>query len=135
MKGKIYKRKEDWCVVYLQPARMRFIPVTGQIKSHIQDGDQIEFEIAGEKAGKAKIIKRKTSEQEQNSIEEINNNNITTPVNTSVYYPRYDVYVDTITEKLTLPICSCRPQEDCIFMNNWIADGRPDRIEINKQTK
>jgi len=178
MKGTIYKRKGDWVIVFNRPAMIKFIPVTGPIKNNVEHGDVVEFDIEGEKVGKAKIIKYITQRPEADpgieyvidhlkrvredkrqliqtqqyaraaacrEVEKcleamleqakkqngstIKQNEDSDPFENITYYPRYDVYVDTITGKLSLPICSCRPQEDCIFMNNWIADGRPEAID------
>lgn len=47
----------------------------------------------------------------------------------SIYYPAYDVSVDSETGEIGLPICSCTSEDSCVFMRNWINDGRPTHIE------
>ena len=47
----------------------------------------------------------------------------------SVYYPPYDVFVDSETGEIKLPICKCNEDDDaCIFLKNWIYDGRPTHV-------
>jgi hypothetical protein len=46
----------------------------------------------------------------------------------SVYYPPYDVFVDSETGEITLPICKCTEKDSCIFMKNWIEDDKPTHV-------
>jgi hypothetical protein len=47
----------------------------------------------------------------------------------SVYYPAYDVFVDSETGEIELPICKCNEDDDsCMFLKNWIYDGRPTHV-------
>ena len=46
----------------------------------------------------------------------------------SIYYPPYDISVDKETGEIPLPICKCKEEDACIFMNNWIQDGKPTHV-------
>jgi hypothetical protein len=45
-----------------------------------------------------------------------------------LYYPAYDVSVDPIDGEINLPICKCPEDDGCIFMMNWVRDGKPTHI-------
>jgi hypothetical protein len=46
----------------------------------------------------------------------------------TLYYPAYDINVDPIDGEINLPICKCPEEDGCIFMKNWISDGKPTHI-------
>jgi hypothetical protein len=49
-----------------------------------------------------------------------------------IYYPSYDIYVNSETGEIPLPICKCTEDDCCVFMENWINDGKPTRIPKNE---
>ena len=45
-----------------------------------------------------------------------------------LYYPAYDIGVNSETGEIRLPICKCTEDDMCIFLKNWIEDGKPTHI-------
>jgi hypothetical protein len=50
----------------------------------------------------------------------------------SVYYPPYDVFVNPETGEIKLPVCKCTEEDACMFMQNWIEDGKPTHISYEE---
>jgi len=48
------------------------------------------------------------------------------------WYNRYDVYVNKETGEIALKeMCTCKPEDNCYYMNNWIEDGCPTILPQN----
>ena len=70
-KGKIFKKKEGHVIVFLRPERVVFIPVKGELRSNIIDGDTVEFDIDSAKIGTARVTRYLTQRQEDPKEEAI----------------------------------------------------------------
>ena len=46
----------------------------------------------------------------------------------STYYGRYDVMVDLETGKFLERICSCEPEDNCLYKQAWLDDGSPESL-------
>jgi hypothetical protein len=46
-----------------------------------------------------------------------------------LYYPVYDIGVNSETGEIKLPICKCKENDMCIFLRNWIEDGKPTHLK------
>ena len=50
----------------------------------------------------------------------------------TIYYPPYDVFIDSETGKINLPICKCTGEDKCFFLTNWINDGKPTHVPMEE---
>lgn len=48
------------------------------------------------------------------------------------YYEKYDVYIDSESGNLLESICSCEPEDRCMFKEAWIADGQPTMVMLDE---
>ena len=70
-KGKIFRKKEGSMIVFNRPEKTIFVPVRGELRANLQDGDQVEFEIEGSKVGTARVTKYVTQRTEEGDSESV----------------------------------------------------------------
>jgi hypothetical protein len=50
-------------------------------------------------------------------------------------YWKYDVLVDTNTGEFLESVCNCKPEDNCMFKEAWLADGKPTKLPADELSK